>query len=96
MNIKEKIEEVLESKKESRMYIDEVRKLLPELQGFMSCILEAQDPENDKLILYLLDIVKNTVLGIENMDEILLRDVLEFGWLSLVNDVMGETESDDV
>ncbi len=96
MELKDKVSDVLSSNKNARQYIDEVRKLLPELQEFMTCVLEAQDLENNKLIEWLLGIVNDTVTGIENQDEVLLRDVLEYGWYGLIMDVMEEAESDNL
>lgn len=94
MNLKEKIYGVLESKKEAVQYADEVRELLPELQEFMNIVLGEQDMEDEVLIQYLIGILKDTVSGIENFDDVLLRDVLEYGWLRLISEVMGEVESD--
>lgn len=96
MGLKDKVSVVLESKKNAGQYIDEVRKLLPELQEFMTCVLEAQDSENNRLMEWLVGIVNDTVTGIENEDEVLLRDVLEYGWYILITDIMEEAESDNL
>ena len=96
MELKDKVSDLLGSKKKARQYIDEVRKLLPELQAFTTCVLKSQDSENNTLIEWLLGIVNDTVTGIENEDEVLLRDVLEYGWYSLIVDVMEEEEIDNL
>lgn len=96
MELKEKVHEILATKKDAGQYLDEVRGLLPELQAFMSCVLKEQDPKNAELIQYLIGILQDTVAGVENRDEVLLLDVLEYGWLELIESVMGETESDNI
>ncbi len=60
----------------------------------MNIVLGEQDMEDEVLIQYLIGILKDTVSGIENFDDVLLRDVLEYGWLRLISEVMGEVESD--
>ncbi len=96
MELRDKVSKVLESKKNARQYIKEVKELLPELQEFMMCILEVQSPENNELVQYLLGIIKDTIAGVENEDEVLLRDVLEYGWYALIMDVMEEVERDNI
>ncbi len=96
MELRDKVSKVLESKKNARQYIKEVKELLPELQEFMMCILEVQSPENNELVQYLLSIIKDTIAGVENEDEVLLRDVLEYGWYALIMDVMEEVERDNI
>ena len=96
MDIKEKLEELLNCKETAFKYIEAVKTILPDLQQLMSCILEAQDEQDQLLIQYLLGIVKDTNTAIENQDEVLLRDVLEYGWYSLVIDIMGEDVSDNI
>lgn len=96
MDLKNKVSKVLESKKSVGQYIDEVKELLPELQEFMMCILEGQSPENSELVQYLLGIIKDTIAGVQNEDEVLLRDVLEYGWYTLIMDVMEEMERDNI
>lgn len=96
MELRDKVSKVLESKKSARQYIKEVKELLPELQEFMMCILEVQSPENNELVQYLLSIIKDTIAGVENEDEVLLRDVLEYGWYALIMDVMEEVERDNI
>ena len=96
MELRDKVSKVLESKKNARQYIKEVKELLTELQEFMMCILEVQSPENNELVQYLLSIIKDTIAGVENEDEVLLRDVLEYGWYALIMDVMEEVERDNI
>lgn len=96
MNLKEKLEELINSKEIAVKYIEEVKTVLPELQHFMSSVLEVQDVQDQALIHYLLGIVKDTNAGVENQDEVLLRDVLEYGWYGLITDIMGEDVSDDI
>ena len=96
MEIKERLEKLIESKESAIKYVEEVKSVLPELQQLMECILEAQDAQDQSLIQYLLGIVIDTNQGIENQDEVLLRDVLEYGWYSLVMDIMGEDASDNI
>lgn len=96
MEIKERLEKLIESKESAIKYVEAVKSVLPELQQLMECILEAQDAQDQSLIQYLLGIVIDTNRGIENQDEVLLRDVLEYGWYSLVMDIMGEDASDNI
>ena len=96
MNLKEKLEELIGSNNIATNYIEEVKTILPELQEFMKCVLDAQDTKEQQLIQYLVDIVKDTNSSIENQDEVLLRDVLEYGWYSLFIDIMGEDSSDSI
>lgn len=96
MNLKEKLEELIGSENIAASYIKEVKVILPELQEFMKCVLEAQDTQEQQLIQYLVGIVKDTNLSIENQDEVLLRDVLEYGWYSLIIDIMGEDSGDSI
>lgn len=96
MGLKEMVDAGIASKKKAGSYVDEVRLLLPMLQEFMECVLEAQDAENQELVQYLLGIAEDTVFGIENQDETLLRDVLEYGWGRLIIDVLGEEGSGTV
>lgn len=96
MKLKEDLEKLINSKETGMKYLEEVTSLLPELQSFMVCVLEAQETENQPLIQYLIGIIKDTTAGVENQDEILLRDVLEYGWYSLIMDIIGEDISEYV
>lgn len=94
MNLKEQLETLIQSKNFGSKYIEEAKPLLSELQKLMGSILEAQDMQEQALLQYLIGIVKDTNCSIENQDEVLLRDVLEFGWYRLIMDIMGEDASE--
>lgn len=96
MDLKEKLEGLIASKNTATKYIEEAKNILRDLQGFMSCVLEAQDAKSEQLIQYLIGIIKDTNAGIENQDEVLLRDVLEYGWYRLIIDIMGEDSGDNI
>lgn len=96
MELANRIKEVIESKKNGITYVDEVRELLPELCEVMNLILNPNNQLDEDVTAYLLGMVEDTVSGVENQDEVLLRDVLEFGWQDVILDIMGDEDSDNI
>lgn len=96
MELINRIKEVVKSEKNGTAYVDEARELLPDLCEVMKLILNPNNQLDEDVTAYLLGMVEDTVSGIENQDEVLLRDVLEFGWQDVIFDIMGDEDSDSL
>lgn len=96
MELLNRIKEVVKSEKNGAIFVEEVRVLLPDLCDVMNLILNPNNQLDEDVTAYLLGMVEDTVSGVENQDEVLLRDVLEYGWQDVIFDIMGEEESDSI
>lgn len=91
----EKLQEIIDKIKKNQPYIADVKQYLPCMNQIMQMIFNMAENTETQLQInneFVIQVLKDTLYGIEHEDPVFLQDVLQYGVLEIYKYIIDELE----